>query len=112
MVDKEVLRTRLNEQLAALSSRVERIEGELAQPLDDDFVEQAVDREDDEALDTLEHAALAEIEQTRRALARLDSGSYGICANCGEAIAPARLDALPAAELCIGCARMKPAVDS
>ncbi|MGB5600514.1 MAG: TraR/DksA C4-type zinc finger protein [Thiothrix litoralis] len=35
----------------------------------------------------------------------MESGEYGTCATCGEAISPARLDALPYATLCIRCAR-------
>lgn len=38
------------------------------------------------------------------ALAKLDSGGYGICEGCGEPIAPARLEAKPAARLCMECA--------
>jgi len=45
--------------------------------------------------------ALIEIEQ---ALARLDDGTYGVCLRCGAAISPGRLDARPAAALCITCA--------
>jgi RNA polymerase-binding transcription factor DksA len=39
-------------------------------------------------------------------LARLHlaDGSYGQCQRCGEAIEPARLQALPAAEFCLACA--------
>ena len=40
-----------------------------------------------------------------RALERLDAGSYGTCIRCGAPIGFDRLDALPAAELCITCAR-------
>ena len=72
--------------------------------VDDDFAEQAAVREDDEAPDAVKRSALEEIERTRQALRRLDEGRYGICAGCGEAIAPARLAALPAAILCIECA--------
>lgn len=45
---------------------------------------------------------LAEIDH---ALARIDAGSYGVCANCGKPIGVARLRARPYAELCIGCAK-------
>jgi RNA polymerase-binding transcription factor DksA len=45
--------------------------------------------------------ALAEVEA---ALARVDNGTYGRCARCGQAIGPARLEAMPAAQLCITCA--------
>lgn len=44
---------------------------------------------------------LAEVEA---ALARLEAGTYGVCERCGEPICEARLDALPAARTCIGCA--------
>ncbi|MCW3063009.1 MAG: hypothetical protein JWN32_181 [Solirubrobacterales bacterium] len=42
--------------------------------------------------------------RTERALAKLDEGTYGRCDACGEAIAPARLDAMPDAVLCVACA--------
>ena len=37
------------------------------------------------------------------ALARIDKGSYGVCRDCGEPIAPARLNAIPWTRVCIGC---------
>lgn len=39
------------------------------------------------------------------ALARMDAGAYGTCTSCGNAIAAARLEALPSAALCIECQR-------
>ena len=39
------------------------------------------------------------------ALARLDGGTYGSCTSCHQPIAPARLEALPWAALCIDCQR-------
>ena len=44
-------------------------------------------------------------EKLRRALAKLDEGSYGRCDRCGGPIAPARLEAVPESALCIDCAR-------
>jgi DnaK suppressor protein len=38
------------------------------------------------------------------ALARLDAGDYGSCANCGRPIATGRLLARPTARTCIDCA--------
>jgi DnaK suppressor protein len=37
------------------------------------------------------------------ALQRLADGSYGLCADCGEAIALARLQSLPQAQRCLAC---------
>ena len=44
---------------------------------------------------------LGEIE---RALERIDDGTYGLCERCGEPIAAERLEALPYAVRCVGCA--------
>ena len=38
------------------------------------------------------------------ALSRLDAGTYGTCEACGGPVGPERLEALPAARLCIRCA--------
>jgi DnaK suppressor protein len=46
------------------------------------------------------HETVREIDQ---ALERLDDGSYGRCAVCGEAIPEDRLAALPWATLCVPC---------
>lgn len=105
MSENDSIRQRLMERLSALTTRVTHIEADIQQPLDDDFAEQATDREDDEALDAMESAALAEITLTKEALARLDLGNYGICTSCGNAIARERLEAMPVAIQCIDCAR-------
>jgi DnaK suppressor protein len=44
-----------------------------------------------------------QIEEIEQAIKRLDEGSYGACLDCGKAIAPGRLRALPYASLCIHC---------
>ena len=44
---------------------------------------------------------LVEVEA---AIHRVDDGTYGTCARCGQQISPARLEAMPAAPLCITCA--------
>ena len=41
--------------------------------------------------------------QTEKALDRLDSGTYGVCESCGEAIGKMRLMAFPRATLCMTC---------
>jgi RNA polymerase-binding transcription factor len=39
----------------------------------------------------------------RSAIDRIKDGSYGVCLECEEEIAPKRLKAIPWAELCISC---------
>ena len=38
------------------------------------------------------------------ALAKLEAGTYGQCESCGDDIVEDRLDAMPAARLCMNCA--------
>ncbi|CAN5132361.1 TraR/DksA C4-type zinc finger protein [soil metagenome] len=45
------------------------------------------------------------VEAIERAIARIDEGTYGVCIRCGRQIETGRLEARPAAELCIECAR-------
>lgn len=42
-------------------------------------------------------------EEVRRALARLDDGTYGSCVDCGDRLSDERLDARPEAARCIRC---------
>lgn len=37
------------------------------------------------------------------ALSRIEKGNYGLCRDCGEPIAPARLKAIPWTRVCIAC---------
>jgi DnaK suppressor protein len=43
------------------------------------------------------------LRQIRRALARIEDGSYGICLHCDEEISPKRIAAVPWAAYCIKC---------
>ena len=38
------------------------------------------------------------------ALVKLDNGTFGTCEGCGQPISPDRLEAKPAAKLCMDCA--------
>jgi DnaK suppressor protein len=38
------------------------------------------------------------------ALAKMDEGTYGVCASCGSAIPPARLEVRPLSVRCVECA--------
>jgi RNA polymerase-binding protein DksA len=51
----------------------------------------------------LRDRAIQQLELVEAALARLDSGTYGVCQRCGRPIAAERLEALPWAAHCIEC---------
>jgi DnaK suppressor protein len=91
--------------LAELEARAERIMTELTEAMSADFEEQAVETEDDDALLAQEAMIIQKIAAIRAAIRRVDEGHYGLCLNCGEQIAPARLEAIPEATLCISCAK-------
>ena len=43
------------------------------------------------------------LQAIEEALKRIDKGTFGICRDCGEPIAPARLTAIPWTRVCIAC---------
>ena len=107
MPDTAEAKARLEAQLAELEDRLSRIERDLAEPPDADSSERAVQMEDDEALEGQAAVISNDIASVRRALERIEDGSYGECARCGNPIAEGRLDARPEAALCIDCANAR-----
>ena len=104
MTDYSHIAAQLKIRLADLLERTEVIEDDLRHPLDADWSEQAVDLADDEALAGVDEVLREEIQQLRLALLRIENGSYGTCAKCGEPISLERLKARPIATRCINCA--------
>jgi len=43
------------------------------------------------------------LQAIEEALFRIEKGTYGVCRDCGEPIAPARLNAIPWTRVCITC---------
>jgi DnaK suppressor protein len=106
MLDPAMMRARLEGQLAELEARRLHIASDLSEPLNPDSSEQAVEMEDDASLEGQGKLVTREIASVKRALGRIEDGTYGECVRCGSAISPARLDARPEAALCIDCARI------
>lgn len=94
----------LQKRLGELGARLEAIEEELDSHQNRDWEDLATEREGDEVLEATGNAGLNEITQIRAALRRIDDGSYGLCARCGDPIAEARLDLLPWTPHCRTCA--------
>jgi DnaK suppressor protein len=47
------------------------------------------------------------LEQIEAAIERIENGSYGQCEECGVKIPKSRLEAIPYAAQCVGCASQK-----
>ena len=71
---------------------------QVADPVD--MTQQAAER--DVAVQLLDRESVL-ARRIRSAIDRVQDGSYGICLQCEEEIAPKRLKAMPWAELCIVC---------
>lgn len=55
-------------------------------------------------LGSLVQQAQRHVSEIDAALARLDTGTYGVCEDCGGPIGEGRLEARPVARTCIRCA--------
>lgn len=104
MKNVEKYRSAIQARLNELRARLEKVEETLDEPADPDLADQAIELEDDEVLEGVGRASQREIRQLEEALKRIEAGTYGICAQCGEDISGARLDAVPFAQLCRACA--------
>ena len=45
----------------------------------------------------------AQLSEIEHALQKFESGTYGLCDECGQSISRERLEALPQASLCLNC---------
>jgi RNA polymerase-binding transcription factor DksA len=106
--DTAARKAMLEERLDRLMRQLHEIEEELDSHQSRDWSELAQEREADEVLERQGSAGKVEIAAIRAALGRIEAGSYGICARCGEDIAPERLDLLPHTPLCAACAGARP----
>lgn len=98
------LKDLLTARKAYLEQDLDRIEHRLDETPNPDFEEAATEREGDEVLERLGTAELTELKQVNAALGRIAAGTYGVCANCGADIAPARLEIVPYTQKCRKCA--------
>ena len=69
----------------------------------DDIVDRANNAYSRELLFSLSDGERHTLLRIEEALARIESGAYGVCTNCGNEIRPGRLKAMPWARYCIDC---------
>lgn len=93
---REIAASRAAAERGALEVREGRTDPEYEESAQADHVEYT--------LTQLSDAQERELEQIDAALARVDAGTYGICVECEQRIAPDRLEALPYALRCAECA--------
>lgn len=104
------LREELESEITELRAEISKAESEIAARMGD-AVADAGDDQADAGAKTFEreheialtHNARELLAQNERALARIVSGTYGVCESCGEPIGKARLQAFPRATLCVAC---------
>ena len=101
-----MFRRMLEEHRLALSEKVQtairdvRAEGDIHRAAE---AEQFVDEVQDDIGITLVQMHSETLSKVDTAIRRLEQGVYGQCADCGNAIAPERLRALPFAVRCLSC---------
>lgn len=88
-------RTSLRRQLAELG------EGDEGPSFDEGFADSSQVAAEQGEVRALIANLRALLDDVERALAKLDDGTYGTCEECGEPIAAARLEAMPASRFCV-----------
>jgi DnaK suppressor protein len=104
------VRRELEAEIAELRAEISKAESEIAERMGDAVADAGDDQADAGAKTfqrehelALTHNARELLAQNERALARIVSGTYGVCESCGEPIGKARLQAFPRATLCVVC---------
>ena len=65
--------------------------------------EEATETQELEKRLALEKRTRDQLAEVEHALHKFEEGTYGLCDICGQPIDPARLEALPQANLCLSC---------
>lgn len=98
-------REALKRQIAAFEAQEQALAedpeaAEILTDLESGDIGASVERE----MDLQKSATLVDLlGKVERAIVKLESGTYGVCASCGGKIPRARLQALPHADLCVSC---------
>ncbi len=100
----QLIQASLTKKLRHLEERLAHVQKDMSKSHSADSSEQAVERENDEVLEGIGQETQSAIQDIRAALVKIDEGSYGNCSECGEAINPERLEALPETGHCVSCA--------
>jgi DnaK suppressor protein len=94
---------RLRKELATVEAEMDELISDSGEGAGDDQADSGTKTFEREHEMSLVINARDMVLQTERALARIDSKSYGSCEECGAAIGKARLQVFPRATLCMIC---------
>jgi len=94
---------RLRQELATVEAEMDELISDSGEGAGDDQADSGTKTFEREHEMSLVINARDMVLQTERALARIDSKSYGSCEECGAAIGKARLQVFPRATLCMIC---------
>ena len=105
-----LLRSRLESEHKRLIGELEQLKAS-ARPANERREGSPFGKREEEATETLELETRLALEKRVRdqladiehALSKFEDGTYGLCDSCGQPIDPARLEALPQANLCLSC---------
>jgi len=97
------LRRRRRNIIAQVAHTQEEIDY-LSAELESEWSDSAVEEDTKHLLSRLDVRETAAIREIDAALERIKEGTYERCANCGQALSIARLQARPTARLCPACA--------
>jgi DnaK suppressor protein len=102
----EIERGEVRRQLDDLGARRDA-EGIEVQELDEGFADAGQAAAERANLLTLVRSLRDTLRDVEQALERMEAGTYGTCERCGQPIPEERLEALPAARLCMTCKRQR-----
>lgn len=91
---------------AELEARKRRLDADRQrknEALTKDADDRAIQQANDEVVDGLTEAVIAELAQIAGALERMEKGTYGVCETCRAPIGDKRLAAVPYATQCQRC---------
>ena len=105
-----LLRSRLESEQKRLIEELEQLRAS-AHPTDERREGSPFGKREEEATESFELEKRVALEkrikdrlaEVEHALRKFEDGTYGLCDNCGQPIDPARLEALPEANLCLSC---------
>ncbi|HLS28279.1 MAG TPA: TraR/DksA C4-type zinc finger protein [Opitutales bacterium] len=108
MENLESIKAQLQENLREIIGRGEGVRDQIRQKDPGgnwSYDDLGIEGEFDDVLNRLGDQNRKEALETWQALNRIDRGTYGICTECGGKIEPERLEAMPATEYCLSCAK-------